>query len=114
MGWPGPPTSRQVRAAVAWLDLEYERPSIEQQYLISIATETRRSYSAKPARVKMEHLRLRFGRREGPARPVSEQEVALAKARPVSEQEVALAKARWKKWIKRPLGRAAAGPGREG
>lgn len=53
-------TYRQFLAACQWLETEWNRPNRSDHYLIAIATETRRSYVAKPNQVKFDDLKLKF------------------------------------------------------
>lgn len=82
MGWPGPMTHRQFAAWQAWLAEQWNVPSRTDNYLISIAAEIRRGNVKDPARVKFEHLKLKFTLKGEGEKPITrEQAAAWAKAR---------------------------------
>lgn len=80
MGWSGPLTHRQYLAWQAWFDAEWDRPNRTDNYLMSIACEVRRSQSKRPARHKLEHMRLKFRRKHEQTGPPSQAQIDAAKA----------------------------------
>ena len=69
-------TYRQFLAARLWYQERHNRPSITEQYLMSIAAEVRRGYAKHAGRVKMEDLQLQFKFSQG-SQPTPETEEEL-------------------------------------
>lgn len=60
MGWPGPMTHRQFAVWQMWLEMELDRPTKTEQYLMQIAAEVRRTAVKDPKKVELKHMRLKF------------------------------------------------------
>jgi len=73
LGWPGPVTNRQFEAWQCWRGLQWDRPDRTDQYLMQIACEVVRSRVKDPAKVKLSHFKLDFGR-SGRERPVTREQ----------------------------------------
>lgn len=60
MGWPGPMTHRQFRAWRAWLDMQWDRPSRTDHYIMQATAESIRPHVKKGTKVKTSDYRLSF------------------------------------------------------
>jgi len=77
VGESRPLTHRQYLAWQAWLNEQWNHPSLSDHYLMQIAAEVRRVLSRKPNEIKLEHFNLKFGRPE-PVDQTSQAELAKA------------------------------------
>lgn len=80
LGWPGPMTHRQYQAWQTWLEHEWDFPTKDQQYLMSIACEVRRVLAKNPDSHKLEHLKLK-PRKRGKVRRTKEESKRLLEER---------------------------------
>jgi len=82
MGWEGPLTARQYEVWQAWLDLQWNRPSRTDHYLMQIAAQVTRAAAKNPRSVKSEGFKIEFKTRDTPKNPAQKQiELQQSKAR---------------------------------
>ncbi len=54
-------TDREYRIRLAWLEMQWNRPTRSDNYLMQICQEIRRVLSKKPNGIKLAHFKLTFG-----------------------------------------------------
>ncbi len=96
MGWPGPMTERQFRTWNAWLDQQWNKPTLTDHYLMEVGAEVRRGWVKDPHKVKIEDMRLTFHDSNQQAKPRK----ATPQQRILAAQ---LAKARWQGMMGTPI-----------
>lgn len=80
MGWPGPVTHRQYLLWQIWLDLQWDRPTLSDYYLMQIAAEVKRVLSKSPNKIKLKDFLLKFGNQREKVQETPEQAAAKSKA----------------------------------
>lgn len=74
-------TERELGVWLAWLDMQWDRPSRTDQYLMQVACEVRRVLAKRPNEIKLADFRLRLVEPEVKPQMTREQATALSKAR---------------------------------
>jgi hypothetical protein len=62
MGLPGPMTHRMFLAWQAWLEMQWNKPTKTDHYLMQIAVEVRRVLAKDPRKIKLDDARLEFSK----------------------------------------------------
>lgn len=78
-------THRQYLAWMAWLEMQWDRPSRTDWYLMQIAAEVYKKFRKNPAQILVETFKLRF----------KSSNKAPVKTKAQKEMDAAAAKARW-------------------
>lgn len=71
---------------MSWLEMEWNRPSRIDHYLMQIAKEVKRLFKKNPEKIQHEEFQLKF-------------EVQAAKPQMTREQRIAASKAAWFGWL---------------
>lgn len=80
-------THRQMLAWTAWLDMEWNRPSRSDQYIMAVCAEVRRVLHKHPNRVELKHFLLKFEGKTAKKKLVTEEQKL--------ERAQALSMAKW-------------------
>lgn len=83
-------TRRELRLWLVWLRRQWDRPDRHDWYLMQLACEVRRVLSKKPASIKVQDFKLRFGTEKTKSKPRTREEAAaLSKAKWLGFVEIA-------------------------
>jgi hypothetical protein len=103
MGWGklgDPPTYRCHKVVAAWVEMEWNRPSRTDHYLINIATEVRRGWVKEPKNVHFDDLKIPFvvtteqaGQKPPPSKPA--EPISDKPLPPVAQTQANMAKQIW-------------------
>ncbi len=107
MGWLGPMTDWQFRVWLAWLDMEWNRPSRTDHYLMRIAQRCHQGWVKHPGEVDLDAERVEFGKKDAEQAAGGDSESqgpAIRKMSPELQAKVAsqLARAAWKRRMSSP------------
>lgn len=74
-------TEREMRVTLAWLEMQWDKPSRTDWYLMQIAAEVRRGLVKKPSSVKTENMKIKFllDRKRSAAPPTSQEQMMMSK-----------------------------------
>lgn len=76
-------THREYRAAIAWLNVEMNRPTIDQHYMMQIAQRVQQSNVKQPNKITLKHQILSFviGKKETKKAVTKDDQVKQSKSR---------------------------------
>jgi hypothetical protein len=79
-------TEREMRITLAWLEMQWDRPSRTDWYLMQVAAEVRKGLVKRPNAVKTEHLKIKF---------VLDRKRSARGSALTPQEQMALSKHRW-------------------
>lgn len=71
-------TQRQFRTWIAWLDAQWNEPSLSDYYAMQIAAEVRRVLSKKPNDIKLDDFKMKFKKPKPISKEAAKKEKAAA------------------------------------